>query len=72
MAFTISAAVGKLDKLAATLLAVLLFVFVALVHIPKAATGDFLGIIATMRDTCMAGAALLYAALVAKDNRVIG
>jgi len=68
-AFTISAAVKKLDGLASILLAVLLLVFVGTIHIPKAISGDFLGVIATFRDTCMAGAALLYFAFMAKDYR---
>jgi len=71
-AFTISAAVKKLDGLAALLLAALLLVFVLTIHIPKAMAGDFLGVIATFRDVCMAGAALLYFATLAKDYRWTG
>ena len=69
IAFVISAALKKLDGLAAALLALLLFSFVFTIHVPKALTGDFLGIIATLRDTCMAGAALLYGAFVSADLR---
>lgn len=72
LAFTLSAALKKLDGLAAILLAVLLLVFVLTIHLPKAASGDFLGIIATFRDVCMAGAALLYAAYLAQDLRFTG
>ncbi|MEL6926005.1 MAG: hypothetical protein AAFO94_18330, partial [Bacteroidota bacterium] len=71
-AFVASAALKKLDGLASLLLAVLLITFVLTIHIPKAATGDFLGIIATMRDLCMGGAALLYGAFLAKDLRYTG
>ena len=72
LAFTISAIIKKLDGLAAILLAVLLLIFVFTIHIPKAISGDFLGIIATFRDVCMAGAALLYAVFMAKDFRGTG
>jgi uncharacterized membrane protein YphA (DoxX/SURF4 family) len=70
--FAICAAVGKLDRLAALLLAALLIVFVICIHIPKAATGDFVGIIGATRDICMAGASILYAAFIAKDKRFTG
>jgi uncharacterized membrane protein YphA (DoxX/SURF4 family) len=68
-AFTISAILGKFDKLASLLLAVLLLIFVFTIHIPKAISGDFLGIIATTRDICMAGASLIYGTFIAKDKR---
>jgi uncharacterized membrane protein YphA (DoxX/SURF4 family) len=70
-AFAISASIGKLDKLASLLLAILLFVFVFTIHIPKALSGDFVGVIGATRDICMAGASILYGALIAKDNRFI-
>ena len=72
IAFSISAAVGRLDGLASLLLAVLMLTFVLTIHVPKALAGDFLGIIATARDTGMAGAALLYATTMAKDLRYCG
>lgn len=72
LAFVISALIKKLDKLAAISLAVMLILFVFLIHIPKAVTGDFLGIIATARDISMAGAALMYAQKFAKDARFVG
>lgn len=67
--FAVSASIRKLDKLASLLLATLLLVFVCTIHIPKAISGDFLGVIATSRDVCMAGASMLYGAFVAKDNQ---
>jgi uncharacterized membrane protein YphA (DoxX/SURF4 family) len=70
-AFAISASIGKLDKLASLLLAILLLVFVFTIHIPKAASGDFVGVIGATRDICMAGASILYGAFIAKDNRFI-
>jgi len=71
IAFVVSAAIKKLDKLAAVLLAVELILFVFLIHIPKALDGEFLQFIGVFRDTAMAGAALLYAKYVAVDNRYI-
>jgi putative oxidoreductase len=71
-AFTISAIIKKYDKLAAVLLALCLFLFVVLVHIPGAASGDFKAVIGAIRDITMCGAALMYAGAFAKDNRLIG
>lgn len=71
-AFSVSAIIGKYDKFASLLLATLLLVFVITVHIPKAATGDFVGVIAIFRDVCMAGAALVYATTISKDKRLVG
>jgi uncharacterized membrane protein len=71
-AFTISAIIKKYDKLAAVLLALCLLLFVLLVHIPGAASGDFKSVIGAVRDITMCGAALMYAGAFAKDNRIIG
>jgi uncharacterized membrane protein len=71
-AFTISAIIKKYDKLAAVLLAFCLFLFVVLVHIPGAISGDFKSVIGAIRDITMCGAALMYAGAFAKDNRIIG
>jgi uncharacterized membrane protein len=71
-AFTISAIIKKYDKLAAVLLALCLFLFVLIVHIPSAAGGDFKSVIGAIRDITMCGAALMYAGAFAKDNRIIG
>jgi uncharacterized membrane protein len=71
-AFTISAIIQKYDKLASVLLALCLILFVFLVHIPGAASGDFKSVIGAIRDTTMCGAALMYASAFAKDNRIVG
>lgn len=71
MSFTLSAIIKRLDGLAALLLGIMLFLFVILVHIPKAMEGDFLQVIATFRDTAMAGGAFIYAAALAKDYRFV-
>lgn len=71
IAFAASAAFKKYDKLASVLLALELILFVFLIHIPKALEGDFVQFIGIFRDTAMAGAALIYAKFVAKDDRYI-
>lgn len=72
LAFAFSILYEKYDKLASVLLFAMMVTFIATMHIPKALAGDFMGIISTMRDFGYAGAALLYAGAVAKDNRIIG
>jgi uncharacterized membrane protein YphA (DoxX/SURF4 family) len=68
-AFAIAAGIGRIDKLASLLLAMLMLVFVFIIHIPKALSGDFTGVIGIARDSCMAGASLIYGAFMAKDDR---
>lgn len=70
--FVASAIVKKYDKLAAVLLALCMLLFVLLVHVPGAASGDFKSVIGAVRDITMCGAALMYAGAFAKDNRIIG
>ena len=70
--FPVSVMVKKYDKLAAVLLAVCLFLFVVLVHIPSAMTGDFKSVISSIRDLTMCGAALMCADAYAKDGRFVG
>lgn len=72
LAFAASILVGKLDKLASVLLFVMMLIFIATIHVPKAIGGDFMGVISIMRDSGYAGSALLYAGAMAKDNRIIG
>ncbi len=66
--FVASAILRKMDMLASLLLALMLLLFVFLVHIPAAISGDFKGIIAIARDTAMCGAALMYGQLFASDS----
>ena len=66
--FALAVVLGRKDRLAAYLLALELVLFVVLIHVPKAFTGDFLGIIATFRDLSMAGAALMFAEAFTKDK----
>ncbi len=66
--FVVSAIWRKYDQLAALLLALLLALFVVLIHLPAAIGGDFKAVIAVCRDTAMMGAALLYAGAYANDK----
>lgn len=70
IAFAISILVKKADQLAAFLLCLMMLVFIATIHIPKAASGDFMGVISFMRDFGYAGAAILYAGAIAKDKLI--
>jgi putative oxidoreductase len=69
IAASISMIIGKFDKLATVLLAVMLLLFVFLIHLQPAMDGDMTGL---LKDTMLAGAALLYAKNEAKDKSVIG
>lgn len=76
IAAAVSMLIGKFDKLAAVLLAVMLLLFVALIH-AKGVTSedaktaqDSMG--GLLKDLMLAGAALLYAKTSARDNSVVG
>lgn len=69
LAFVVSAIWRKFDQLAALLLALMMALFVLLIHLPAAFGGDFKSVIAACRDTAMMGAALLYAGAYAHDSR---
>ncbi len=60
---------GKYDKLAATLLGIMMIVFVFAVHMKSASGGDYSGV---FKDTMLAGASWIFAKYVARDNSVIG
>ena len=59
---------GKYDKLAATLLAGELLLFVLLIHLPKLVGGDPTALAVMMKDLSLSGAAMLYAQHYAKDR----
>jgi apolipoprotein N-acyltransferase len=77
IAATVSIIIGKMDKLATVLLASFLLLTALLVHAagvssaadPGAAAASMSGL---LKDISLAGAALLYAGSLAKDNAVIG
>jgi uncharacterized membrane protein YphA (DoxX/SURF4 family) len=71
-AFAISVFIGKFDKLAAILLAVLLMMYILLVHVKGAMGGSEMSIMSLLKDLSMAGGALMYADRFSKDNSVIG
>lgn len=72
LAATISMLIGKFDKLAATLLGVMLLLFVFILHLPGAMDGDQNSTTQLLKDTMLSGAAFIYARYVARDNAVIG
>lgn len=72
VAAAVSMFIGKMDKLAATLLGVMLLLFVLILHLPGAMEGNQLSTTMVLKDLSMAGAAWMYARHVAKDNAVIG
>ena len=72
IAFTASVLLKKLDGLASLLLGIMMLAFVGLIHIPAAIDGDFLQVIASFRDTAMAGAAFIYLTTIARDLRFTG
>lgn len=72
IAAAVSMLIGKFDKLAAVLLAVMLLLFVALIHAKGAFSGDQNSMTGLLKDLMLAGAALLYAKTSASDNSVVG
>jgi uncharacterized membrane protein len=70
VAFILSAAIGKYDKLASVLLAVYLVLVTVLIHAPNAQ--DPMELLNVFRITNMIGGALMFAQAFAKDKRVIG
>ncbi len=67
--FAVSVFIGKYDKLAAVLLAIMMILFVVLIHLKSASSGDMSMM---LKDLAIAGAALMYAQSHAKDNSIIG
>lgn len=72
IAAAVSMIIGKLDKLATVLLAVMLLIFVFAIHLSGAMAGDQAATGNLLKDISLAGAALMYAQHVAKDKAVIG
>jgi len=71
LAFIISCLVGKLDKLAAVLMAFYVLLMIFLIHVPRAAESenDMLNI---FRNLMVIGALLVYAQFSANDKTVVG
>ncbi len=71
----VSMYIGKYDKLATTLLAVMLLLFVLMIHMPGAmggGEGSQMAMSNVLKDLGLAGGAMLYASKVARDNSIIG
>ncbi len=71
LAFVASVLIGRWDKLAAMLCALMLLLYVFLIHAPglglyETAIGNLL------KDLGLAGGALMYAQSYAKDNSIVG
>lgn len=71
IAAAVSMIIGKLDKLAAVLLALMLLLFAFIVHAP-AITPDNMEMGNVLKNLALAGGALMYAKTLAKDPAVIG
>ncbi|MEO1262690.1 MAG: DoxX family protein [Bacteroidota bacterium] len=69
LAASVSMLIGKYDKLATTLLGVMLILFAAVLHSSSAMAGDATNF---LKDIALAGAAWMYAANLAKDKSIIG
>ncbi|MFZ1257031.1 MAG: hypothetical protein WAR77_11780, partial [Saprospiraceae bacterium] len=67
--FAVSVFLGKYDKLAAVLLAILMILFIVLIHRTAAMAGDMGSM---LKDLAIAGGALMYAGSYSKDNSIIG
>ncbi len=72
IAAAVSFLIGKLDKLAAVLLALFLLLTATVVHLQNLMAGDQMAMSNLLKDLALCGAALLYAQSHAKDNSVIG
>lgn len=72
IAAAVSMVIGKLDKLAATLLGVMLLIFALSIHLPGAIDGDQASTSNFLKDFMLSGAAWMYASTVAKDPAVVG
>lgn len=66
---------GKMDKLAAALLGLMLLVFALSIWLPQVMSSggeNQMAMTAFLKDTMLTGAAWMYASYAAKDNAVIG
>ena len=72
VAAAVSMVIGKMDKLAAVLLGLMLLIFALSIHLPAVAGGDQSAMPMLLKDVALAGGALMYASGLAKDNAVVG
>lgn len=69
LAASVSMIIGKFDKLASVLLALMLILFALIIQLPSALEGNAAQL---LKDIALAGGALMYASSFARDNSVIG
>ena len=74
VAFALSVVIGKYDKLAAILCAVMLLIFVLTLHFPGLSNLQMSKLAMTnmLKDLGLIGGAMMYASRFAKDNSVVG
>ena len=70
LAASVSMLIGKMDKLAATLLGLMLLLFI--IPHAQAMAADPMEMGNILKNLSLAGAAWMYASMAAKDNSVIG
>lgn len=74
IAAAVSMLIGKLDKLATTLLAIFLLLMVFMLHVPNAMNGDAnaqMAMTSVLKDISLAGGAMMYARHYAHDKSYI-
>lgn len=74
LAFATSVVLGKFDKLAALLCALMLFIFILTLHLPGLSNLQMsqLAMNNMLKDMGLIGGALMYARAFAKDTSVVG
>lgn len=74
LAFATSVVIGKYDKLAAVLCALMLLIFILTLHLPSLSNLEMskLGMTNMLKDLGLIGGAMMYASRFANDNSVIG
>jgi putative oxidoreductase len=72
LAAVVSGLMGKYDKLAFTLLGIMLIIFALSIHLRAMMGGDAMAITGLLKDLGLAGASFMYASHFAKDRAVIG
>jgi uncharacterized membrane protein len=74
LAFAVSVLIGKYDKLAAVLCALMLLIFVLTLHLPGLSNLQMskMAMNNLLKDLGLIGGAMMYASRFAKDNALIG
>lgn len=74
LAFATSVVIGKYDKLAAVLCALMLLIFILTLHLPSLSNMEMskLGMTNMLKDLGLIGGAMMYGNRFANDNSVVG